>query len=299
MKPSSIFTFLVLLDQLILPAIVLVWMIKKEYKRKMDWVFQFLFTASFFLYIYTISRWDYFCYYLRYYWIALFLFTSYVSYKKTKATPFFARMRFKDFLLSAFIICFTVILSMVNFSAIKGYSFQDKPLNLEFPLNTGKYYVLHGGNNAKINYHQSYDPQKYALDIVKLNTFGLRAKGITPKELSRYEIYQDILFAPCDGVVIKAAGHLPDMVPPDKDKINPMGNFIAMKHDDTMIYLAHMMKGSLIVKKGDRVKKGQPIGKVGNSGNSGEPHLHIHAVKNSQAVPITFNGKFMVRNSVF
>jgi len=39
--------------------------------------------------------------------------------------------------------------------------------------------------------------------------------------------------------------------------------------------MAHLMQGSLRVRKGDRVREGQQIGQVGNSGNTSQPHLHI------------------------
>jgi len=41
-------------------------------------------------------------------------------------------------------------------------------------------------------------------------------------------------------------------------------------------FYAHLQPGSLRVKKGDRVRRGQVVGLVGNSGNSTEPHLHFH-----------------------
>lgn len=41
-------------------------------------------------------------------------------------------------------------------------------------------------------------------------------------------------------------------------------------------FYAHLQPGSLRVRVGDRVKRGQVVGLVGNSGNSTEPHLHFH-----------------------
>jgi len=41
--------------------------------------------------------------------------------------------------------------------------------------------------------------------------------------------------------------------------------------------MAHLSPGSIQVKVGDHVTVGQPIAKVGNSGNTSEPHLHIQA----------------------
>ncbi|WP_260412143.1 M23 family metallopeptidase [Alkalihalobacillus sp. TS-13] len=49
---------------------------------------------------------------------------------------------------------------------------------------------------------------------------------------------------------------------------------------------------------GGFVKKGEEIGLVGNSGNTSEPHIHIHAGKDGKGVPIRFNGRFLVRNSL-
>ncbi len=41
------------------------------------------------------------------------------------------------------------------------------------------------------------------------------------------------------------------------------------------------------------------IGKVGNSGNSSEPHLHIHAEKDGEGIPVLFDSRFLKRNYLF
>ena len=38
---------------------------------------------------------------------------------------------------------------------------------------------------------------------------------------------------------------------------------------------AHFRPGSITVKAGDSIHRGQVLGKLGNSGNSTEPHLHL------------------------
>ena len=73
--------------------------------------------------------------------------------------------------------------------------------------------------------------------------------------------------------------------------------------------LAHLKRGSIVVKVGDNVKRGQLLGKCGNSGNSSEPHLHYH-LQNSpvlqdglgikcvfQKVVVTKNGKTETRTN--
>ncbi|ABS21779.1 peptidase M23B [Bacillus cytotoxicus NVH 391-98] len=57
-----------------------------------------------------------------------------------------------------------------------------------------------------------------------------------------------------------------------------VGNHIYIRLDETGTYLvlAHLKKGSVRVKKGQHIKEGTVVANVGNSGNSSEPHLHIH-----------------------
>ena len=55
------------------------------------------------------------------------------------------------------------------------------------------------------------------------------------------------------------------------------GNHVIVRHDDaTAAVYAHLRKGSLIVQAGQRVSAGTMLGEVGNTGNSSEPHLHVH-----------------------
>ena len=55
-------------------------------------------------------------------------------------------------------------------------------------------------------------------------------------------------------------------------------------------FYAHLQKGSLLVKPGDKVTKGQVIAKLGNTGNSDASHMHFHlmngpSVLGSDGVP--------------
>ena len=110
------------------------------------------------------------------------------------------------------------------------------------------------------------------------------------------------------GTVIETVSSFNDLSPGALDPDNPAGNYIAIKHVsfDIVIILAHLRENSLLVKQGDTIKEGQPIAKVGNSGNTTEPHLHIHCVTNTthdflfkgQGVPMIFESKFLVRNDL-
>ncbi|WP_050501503.1 MULTISPECIES: M23 family metallopeptidase [unclassified Streptomyces] len=63
----------------------------------------------------------------------------------------------------------------------------------------------------------------------------------------------------------------------------------------TYAVYAHLRRGSLRVRAGDRVRAGQGIGRVGNSGNTTEPHLHFHLMDGpdpdaARGVPFTWRG---------
>jgi hypothetical protein len=51
-----------------------------------------------------------------------------------------------------------------------------------------------------------------------------------------------------------------------------------------------LAEGTWQVARGDLVRRGQVVGQVGNSGNSTEPHLHIHAERHGTGVRLRFEG---------
>ncbi|MBD2463427.1 M23 family metallopeptidase [Oscillatoria sp. FACHB-1407] len=169
------------------------------------------------------------------------------------------------------------------------------------------YYVAHGGNSPAINYHNVNPTQQYALDVVKLNALGTRANGLYPRSLTNYAIWGEPLYSPCNGTIRETRNDLPDLIPPQTDSQNPAGNHILIQCRGADILMAHLQRGSLMVQTGETVKVGQAIAKVGNSGNTSEPHLHIHARRENtgpsllegEGIPITFDGRFLVRNSLF
>jgi len=182
--------------------------------------------------------------------------------------------------------------------ALTGYAAGEEAVALRFPLKEGVYIAGHGGGNPLINYHNVSETQEYALDLLKLNAFGTRAEGIRPEQLDRYAIYADTVHSPCRGRVEKAVSRRPEYAPPKRDEEPPAGNHVVLQCRGVRVYLAHLMPGSVAVDSGDVAAVGTPLGRVGNSGNSTEPHLHIHATRAGEGVPLTFNGRFLVRNSL-
>ena len=70
----------------------------------------------------------------------------------------------------------------------------------------------------------------------------------------------------------------------------PEGNIIALKLETgTYLIIAHLKPSSVLVQVGDQLEEGQIIGQCGNSGNTSEPHIHIHHQRQDPTVyPINF-----------
>ena len=92
------------------------------------------------------------------------------------------------------------------------------------------------------------------------------------------------------------------------DHVSRAGNHIVIKikdEEDKFLLLGHLKKKSISVKEGEEVKKGKMIARVGNTGRTEEPHLHIHCMQNmkedyvlkGKGIPFTFSRKFLVRNN--
>jgi hypothetical protein len=187
-------------------------------------------------------------------------------------------------------------------------------VDLQFPLRDGVYYVAAGGSTELLNPHlmtltenrfQPIRGQSYGVDLLKLGAFGLRASGMLPADPARYAIYGDPVFAPCAGVVIHAEDGAPDMPPPQADRARLPGNHVLLECDGIHLLLAHFRRGSVRVAQSQHVTTDTVVGLVGNSGNTNEPHLHIHAQRpaapgrdalSGDPLPIRLDGQFLVRN---
>jgi hypothetical protein len=253
-----------------------------------------------------IGRWDLASYYLRCLFPILFLAAAGWSYRRTRTTPFFVDARPPRQRGAAAHLFAAGFLAAFVAWAVAGYFYRDTPVVLRFPLAGGWYYVAQGGSSSIVNQHNAVRPQQYALDIVALNAWGARARGLYPVPLDRYVIYGATVFSPCAGTVGELRDGLPDQVPPARDRENVAGNHMVITCQGVEVVLAHLLPDSIIVAPGQAVASGQPLGRVGNSGNTTEPHLHVHAVREGtggplkgDGVPILFEGRFAVRNATF
>lgn len=264
--------------------------------------------GSFLLFSFVTARWDWFSYYLRILLVPLFGITSYIAYRKiTPASTSSTRSRqWTGLALNGALL---LVATWFNVAALRGYFYSGDAIHLASPLRTGLYYVGGGGSTTWLNAHRADGDSgnDFALDIVRLNVLGNRANGLEPSDLTAYAIYGDTVHSPCTGSVRIAVDGVRDQIPPQKNNDSPAGNYVVISCQGVKVIIVHMMNGSLTVKTDEPVNEGQVIGRVGNSGSTSQPHLHIHAAKggsprgilDGQGIPILLDGKFLTRNSLF
>ncbi|MGW0794830.1 M23 family metallopeptidase [Streptomyces sp. NPDC002692] len=161
---------------------------------------------------------------------------------------------------------------------------------LVFPLRCGNWYVAQGGGSG-LNHHTSFPEQRGALDVIQVGRGGARVRGGGGRGGNeRYLVYGKVLHAPCDGTVVSAAGHVDDQEPGTVRYQPPYGNHVFIDTGAEIVKLAHLRRGTVTVSAGDLVRAGQVLGEVGNSGNSTEPHLHIHAERDGLGLDLEFTG---------
>jgi biotin carboxyl carrier protein len=124
--------------------------------------------------------------------------------------------------------------------------------------------------------------QRFAIDFVRVDETDKTFKGEQLKNESYYAEGVDAL-AVANGVVVEVKDSIPENVPGVNSRAVPItletvgGNHVVIDiGGGYYAFYAHVKPGSLRVKLGDRVKRGQVIALVGNTGNSTEPHLHFH-----------------------
>lgn len=194
------------------------------------------------------------------------------------------------------------------------------PVRLTYYENKGKYIFPLKGNLhmafVPLSYihHRGSASQEFAMDVV--GAVQKDADSFTeistpnPKKLTDYGIWGQDVMAMGDGVVVEMGDKFPEDRMSDPAKFTDpkyvqallkeligkiaatnavAGNYVTIDHGkgEYSVY-CHLKEGSIRVQRGDRAKKGMVIGQVGNTGNSGAPHLHFQLMDSADF--LTGNG---------
>jgi murein DD-endopeptidase MepM/ murein hydrolase activator NlpD len=126
--------------------------------------------------------------------------------------------------------------------------------------------------------------QRFAIDWVQVKSGESTFTG-DPKDNKNYQAYGADVLAVAGATVAVTKDGIPENVPGENSQAVPItmetvaGNHIILDlGGGNYCMYAHLQPGSLKVKVGDKVKRGQVIGLLGNSGNSTEPHLHFQVM---------------------
>jgi len=158
-----------------------------------------------------------------------------------------------------------------------------------------------GPSNDQDNHHrrgvvildgQAVDSRRYAIDWKQARDRASFSGDAL--DVRSYYSYGKAVLAVADGRVVTARDGLPDNVPGHGDTFHPAvpitletvaGNTITLDlGGGQFAYYMHLQPGSLQVKPGDRVRRGQVLARVGGSGDAREPHLHFEVTTSSKLV---------------
>jgi murein DD-endopeptidase MepM/ murein hydrolase activator NlpD len=130
----------------------------------------------------------------------------------------------------------------------------------------------------------------FALDFVPAQPKGTKAprKGAP---LTAFACYGRPVLAPADGTVVAAAGAARDW--PAYTKGRDPGNYVIIQHAPAeYTELRHLAAGSVTLTVGQRVRRGDVVGRCGNSGNARMPHLHLGLLSSFEPIvtrPMAFS----------
>ncbi|MES2267238.1 MAG: M23 family metallopeptidase [Bacteroidota bacterium] len=169
---------------------------------------------------------------------------------------------------------------------------QSKLQVLTSPLEGPNWTAVDGPGNDVDNHHRrgtiildgrSINSRRYAIDWKKFR--DIASFSGDSKDVHSYFCYGEPVFAVADGRVIRAKDGLPNNIPGHGAAFHPAvvltfeklaGNTVVIDlGNGHYAHYMHLQPGSLRIKAGDRVHKGQLIARIGASGDAREPHLHF------------------------
>ena len=136
--------------------------------------------------------------------------------------------------------------------------------------------VAWGGATAEVNYHVFLPDQRWAYDlVVTRDGKSFRGEGADVRDYYGYGLP---VLAPAAAVVFAAHdGELDVATRGWRWGLGGLGNHVGLEVAPAeYLFVGHLQPGSVQVAVGDQVTVGQLLGRVGNSGNSSGPHVHLH-----------------------
>ena len=135
--------------------------------------------------------------------------------------------------------------------------------------------VAWGGATPAVNYHVRAPAERWAYDLL-ITVDGVTYRGDGAR-LADYHAYDRPIVAPAEGRVVAVHDGDPDEPPGQPDAQRGGGNRIVIEvAPDQYLTVAHLKGGTILVSPGQQVRQGDRLGRIGNSGNSSEPHVHLH-----------------------
>jgi len=143
--------------------------------------------------------------------------------------------------------------------------------------------------------------QRFAIDWLKVDEDNRLFVG-DPQNLDSWFGYNQNVLAVADAQVVTVVDKFPDqtpfILPADTGAITLEeidGNHVVLAlQNGQFVFYAHLIPGSITVEEGDFVNRGDVIAHLGNTGNSGAPHLHLHVMETpstlgSNGLPYNFD----------
>lgn len=139
-------------------------------------------------------------------------------------------------------------------------------------------------------------PERFAIDWIKIDGAGRAFTGPST-DVNGYPGFGSPIHAVADGTVVNLYDQAAEQVPGVPKGITTEsigGNMLVIDiGGGNYTFYAHLQPGSLKVKRGDKVKTGQVIALLGNTGNTNAPHLHFHVMDgpsplNANSLPYVF-----------
>ena len=159
------------------------------------------------------------------------------------------------------------------------------PASYVRPPASGPLRVAWGGDSFKVNRHSASSGQRWAYDLL------IEPAGHGAADLASYGCFGAPVVAPATGLVHLAHDGENDMAIGESlaDMEKLLGNHVVLKLENAgYLVIAHLKKGSVTAAQGEIVTEGDVIGACGNSGNTSEPHIHIHHQRQD---PMMYDGK--------